>query len=245
METDTHSFPVTVESWGWSLQGTVRAENQDSFLNWAERMLWVVADGVGSDKRGGDAGRLITKLLLKTPAAASLDAHAANVRDMLRRSNDILRAQRGEYRASSTVVALLMHGGEGLCLWAGDSHCYLLRDGVLYRCTREHTLRQEKIDKGELTAPEARRMVRGNIITNAVGAHDALRLSEVRFSLRGGDKFLICSDGLSNLLGPDALAARLNRDSAKEAAEDMADAVNGMNQPDNITLVTVFVSPLR
>ena len=140
---------------------------------------------------------------------------------------------------------LLMHGGEAACLWAGDSRCYLLRDGVLYQCTREHTLRQEKIDNGELTAPEARRMVRGNIITNAVGARDALRLDEVRFSLRGGDKFLLCSDGLSNLLGPDALAARLARTSAREAAEDMARAVDGVPQPDNITLVAVFVSSLR
>ena len=116
---------------------------------------------------------------------------------------------------------------------------------MLYQCTREHTLRQEKIDNGELTAPEARRMVRGNIITNAVGARDALRLDEVRFSLRGGDKFLLCSDGLSNLLGPDALAARLARTSAREAAEDMARAVDGVPQPDNITLVAVFISSLR
>ena len=203
MADNARGFPVTLESWGWSQKGDLRPENQDSFLSWNERLLWAVADGVGSSAHGGAT------------------------------------------QAASTVVALLMHGGEAACLWAGDSRCYLLRDGVLYQCTREHTLRQEKIDNGELTAPEARRMVRGNIITNAVGARDALRLDEVRFSLRGGDKFLLCSDGLSNLLGPDALAARLARTSAREAAEDMARAVDGVPQPDNITLVAVFISSLR
>ena len=88
-------------------------------------------------------------------------------------------------------------------------------------------------------------MVRGNIITNAVGARDTLRLDEVRFSLRGGAKFLLCSDGLSNLMPPEALAARLGRDTARQAAEDIADALVGMEQPDNITLVAVFVSSLR
>ena len=245
MAGSARGFPVTLESWGWSQKGDIRPENQDSFLSWNERLLWAVADGVGSSAHGGEAGRLVTRMLLTTPHAASLDEHVNNVGGILRQGNDILRAHGGATQAASTVVALLMHGGETACLWAGDSRCYLLRDGVLYQCTREHTLRQEKIDNGELTAPEARRMVRGNIITNAVGARDALRLDEVRFSLRGGDKFLLCSDGLSNLLGPDALAARLARTSAREAAEDMARAVDGVPQPDNITLVAVFVSSLR
>ena len=245
MAGSARGFPVTLESWGWSQKGDIRPENQDSFLSWNERLLWAVADGVGSSAHGGEAGRLVTRMLLTTPHAASLDEHVNNVGGILRQGNDILRAHGGATQAASTVVALLMHGGEAACLWAGDSRCYLLQDGVLYQCTREHTLRQEKIDNGELTAPEARRMVRGNIITNAVGARDALRLDEVRFSLRGGDKFLLCSDGLSNLLGPDALAARLARTSAREAAEDMARAVDGVPQPDNITLVAVFVSSLR
>lgn len=244
MAESPHVFPVTLASWGWTLQGNVRSENQDSFLNWPERMLWVVADGVGGGAQGGAAGRLVTRMLLDAPHAASLEEHTDNVGAILRQANKKLRGRNGQPPAS-TVVALLIHGGEAACLWAGDSRCYLLRDGVLYQCTREHTLRQEKIDNGELTAPEARRMVRGNIITNAVGARNTLRLDEVRFSLRGGDKFLLCSDGLSNLMPPEALAARLGRDTARQAAEDIADALVGMEQPDNITLVAVFVSSLR
>ncbi len=153
MAGSARGFPVTLESWGWSQKGDIRPENQDSFLSWNERLLWAVADGVGSSAHGGEAGRLVTRMLLTTPHAASLDEHVNNVGGILRQGNDILRAHGGATQAASTVVALLMHGGEAACLWAGDSRCYLLRDGVLYQCTREHTLRQEKIDNGELTAP--------------------------------------------------------------------------------------------
>lgn len=236
-------FSVTLESWGWSLLGTVRRENQDSFLSWPERLLWAVSDGVGGSGDGGAAGRLITRMLCNLPQAKSLDEHVRNADDALQRANALLRAD--TMRSAGTVVALLMHGGEGACLWAGDSICYMLRENVLYQCTREHTLRREKIDSGELTAPEARRMVKGNIITNAVGAHDSLHLEQVRFSLRGGDKFLLCSDGLTGILGPEALAARLNGESAKEATENIIASLEGLPQPDNITVVTVFVSTLR
>ena len=58
MAGSARGFPVTLESWGWSQKGDIRPENQDSFLSWNERLLWAVADGVGSSAHGGEAGRL-------------------------------------------------------------------------------------------------------------------------------------------------------------------------------------------
>ena len=112
MAGSARGFPVTLESWGWSQKGDMRPENQDSFLSWNERLLWAVADGVGSSAHGGEAGRLVTRMLLTTPHAASLDEHVNNVGGILRQGNDILRAHGGATQAASTVVALLMHGGE-------------------------------------------------------------------------------------------------------------------------------------
>lgn len=240
------AFTVSVESWGISRQGSVRGENQDSFLNWADHTLWAVADGVGSSQKGGEASRSIARFLLQVPQAVSLDAHIDNVSQALRNANALFcrQARDGQGTAASTAVVLLMHGGAAACLWAGDSRCYLFRDGVLYQCTRDHTLRQEKIDKGELTAPEAARMIQSNIITNAIGAQDSLRLDDVRFSLRAGDRFLLCSDGLFSLIAPEALSAHLTRGSAKEAAEGIAERLDEMHQPDNITFVVVFLSSL-
>jgi serine/threonine-protein phosphatase Stp1 len=147
--------------------------------------------------------------------------------------------------AASTVVVLLAHGGMAACLWAGDSRCYILRGGVLYQCTKDHSLRQEKIDKGELTRFEVQRMVKGNIITNAVGVKPDLTLGEEVFPLRAGDRYLLCTDGLTNLLSPDALMTYLSRLSAKEAVEGIAGTLEDMGQPDNITFVAIFVSELE
>ena len=218
MDAGKRARPIDVESWGASLQGDVRAENQDSFLNWPDHMLWAVADGVGSSAYGGEASRAI--------------------------ANDLLREQSRATGvvAASTTVALLLHEGSAACVWAGDSRCYLLRDGVLYQCTRDHTLRQEKIDNGELSAPEATRMVRGNIITNAIGIHDQLRLDEVQFSLRPGDRLLLCSDGLFAVLAPETLSACLSKGTARLAVEGITEALKGLRQPDNITFVAVYLS---
>lgn len=241
------TFAVSVESWGYSQTGNVRVENQDSYLNWAERQVWAVADGVGTHKASGAASKMIMKLLLRVPEPESLSSHIANVSKQLDTANGLLVNQKsatGEM-AASTIVVLVAHGGMGTCLWAGDSRCYILRGGILYQCTKDHSLRQEKIDKGELTSFEAQRMVKGNIITNAMGVKKELTLGEEVFPLRAGDRYLLCTDGLTNLLSPDALITYLSRPSAKEAVDGIAETLKDMYQPDNITFVTIFVSELE
>lgn len=247
MPDKNRTFSVSLESWGFSQTGNVRNENQDSYLNWAERKVWAVADGVGSNEASGAASKMIMKLLMRVKEADSISAHIAAVNRKLEEANDLLIHQKAATgkMAASTIVVLLVHAGMAACLWAGDSRCYILRGGVLYQCTRDHSLRQEKIDKGELTRFEAQRMVKGNIITNAVGAKKNLRLGEELFPLRAGDRYLLCTDGLTNLLSPDALITYLSRQSAKEAVNGIAETLKDMRQPDNITFVTIFVSGLE
>ncbi|GAB6111031.1 serine/threonine-protein phosphatase [Desulfomicrobium salsuginis] len=232
---------VAAESWGVTMKGHARAENQDAFLSWPEHLLWSVADGVGGGSQGREASRLLVKNLMQTPEPSSLDAHIRNVRHLLERSNRELR-QSAHGDAASTIVTLLMHGDRAACLWSGDSRCYLRRGDILYQCTRDHTLRQRAIDRKELTDHEARRMVRGNVVTDAVGAGDVLRLDTACFPLRRGDRFLLCSDGLSNCVSPAALSAYLGRPGARDAALGMAEALQGCGHPDDATLVTVFLS---
>ncbi|MDL2274727.1 serine/threonine-protein phosphatase [Desulfosarcina sp. OttesenSCG-928-G10] len=240
------TFAIHAESWGFSKKGDARQENQDAFLNWPDHMLWAVADGVGSSEYGGLASRSVIQALLGTPFPMSLDHHIVHVKDAIMYTNGMCLAKAGKTgkMAASTVVALLVQGGWAACLWAGDSRCYLFRDGVLYQCTKDHTVRQEKIDSGELTAPEAHRMIRGNLVTNAIGVHTAPRLEQVRFSLRSGDRFLLCSDGLFAVTAPEALLACLTQRTAKAAAERISETMMGMRQPDDITVVTVFLSQL-
>lgn len=240
-------YSVFMESWGYSQTGNVRDENQDSYLNWAERQVWAVADGVGTHRASGAASKMIMKNLMRVPEPESLSSHIANVNRQLEDANKLLMSQKtatGEM-AASTIVVLMAHGGMAACLWAGDSRCYILRGGILYQCTKDHSRRQEKIDNGELTRFEAYRMVKSNIITNAVGVKQTLQLGEEVFPLRAGDRYLLCTDGLTNLLSPDALITYLSRPTAKETVDGIAETLEDMRQPDNITFVTVFVSELE
>ena len=235
---------VILNSWGWSRQGEGRRENEDAFLNWPERRCWAVADGVGSSAHGGEASRLLMTRLMDLPEPASLEAHVRNVRSCLEETNGLLTSRSlWPGSAASTIVVLLMHDAQAACLWSGDSRCYLQRNGRLYQCTRDHTLRQEKIDTGELTAPEAYRMIRGNIITQAIGAA-AARVDEIRFALRPGDRLLLCSDGLTNILGEAKLNSLLrDGDNAHACAERIRESLDGYPQPDDATLIAVCLSP--
>lgn len=234
---------VTLTSWGISQQGDVYKENQDSFLNWPERKFWSVADGVGGTQHGAEASKYITRSFLSLKEPDSLDSFIVATRERISESNSTLYSRKLlDGSAGSTVVTLLIHEGKAACLWAGDSRCYLLRNETLYQCTRDHTLRQHKIDRRELTIPEAYRMVKGNVITNAVGVQADLQLDEVRFALQAGDRFLLCSDGLSNLLSPSALKQYMLRESPQASCGALSDALKDRRLDDNVTFIVVFLS---
>jgi len=232
-----------LSSWGLSQQGDVYKENQDSFLNWPDKRFWSVADGVGGTQHGAEASKIIMRSFLALKNPDSLESFIADTRSKIAESNDDLYNQRiVSGSAASTVVTLLMHGGQAACLWAGDSRCYLLRNEVLYQCTHDHTLRQHKIDRKELTVPEAYRMIKGNVITNAIGAQAELQLDEVRFVLHAGDRFLLCSDGLSNTLNPVALKQYMLRGTPKECCDAISNSLHGRRIEDNVTFIAVFIS---
>lgn len=244
MNNNNSAQTITVESCGWSQIGTHRTENQDCFLNLAKNRIWAVADGVGGCDQGGYASKLIIQSLMEAEKPSTLDEHINNALRNLQIANFKLIQQSAKAGkiAASTIVAFLIHDNFGACLWAGDSRCYLFRQGVLYQCTRDHTLRQDKINKGELTISEAHRMIRGNIITNAIGVNNDLHLEQVRFSLCSGDRFLLCSDGLERCISTKSLSSFLEIHSLKESVEELAKTINEKKQPDNVTFIAINIS---
>ena len=234
-------YCAAVESWGVSRKGLARRDNQDAFLNWPENLLWGVADGVGGGVNGAEASRLLVRNLMYTPRPDSLGAHVANVSRILTQSHRQLRGQ-GSGQTASTIVALMIHETRAACIWAGDSRCYLLRQGSLYLCTRDHTVRQRKIERNELTVHEAMRMVPGNVLTSVVGGGEDLRLETAGFPLRRGDRFLLCSDGLSEIFSPGILTASLREPHAMAAALRLEKLLDQSGHRDDATGVTVFLT---
>src|SRR5258707_13164638 len=105
---------------------------------------------------------------------------------------------------ASTVVVLLAAETEFACLWAGDSRMYRWRDGELRQLTTDHSHVQEMVDAGRLSPEAAARHPQSNIVTCAIGG-GRLEFGNIRDTLRAGDRYLLCSDGLTNMVGDDKI----------------------------------------
>jgi serine/threonine protein phosphatase Stp1 len=154
-------------------------------------------------------------------------------------------ARQGHGMIASTVVVLIARHGHFACLWAGDSRAYLLRDGALARVTRDHSLVQELVDSGQITDAEAENHPRANVITRAVGSEaDMVELDKVTDRLVDGDRFLLCSDGLSKELSDAEMLEILRVYDAEPAAERLVAAALVRNARDNVTAVVLEVFAL-
>jgi protein phosphatase/serine/threonine-protein phosphatase Stp1 len=143
---------------------------------------------------------------------------------------------------ATTVVVLLARTDHYACLWAGDSRAYLLRRGRLIQITHDHSLVQELVDAGTISAEDALHHPRANIITRAVGAvGEPLDLDKISDRLQPGDRFLLCSDGLSKIVPQGDLADLLAR--TETPAEHLVSAALERRADDNVTAVAIEVLP--
>jgi serine/threonine protein phosphatase PrpC len=227
---------------GATHQGMVRKHNEDNLLLRPEAGLWMVADGVGGAQAGDWASAQIVEVLLDMPVpptAPELLAKAvarledANMR-MLGRA-----AERGGGMTASTVVVVLSHGAHYTCLWAGDSRCYLLRDGVMTQITHDHSEVQELIDAGALSPEEAERYPRANVITRALGVAPRVQLDRVAGRLQPGDRFLLCTDGLSRMVSDAEIAALLTESDIAAVPSSLIAAALSAGGHDNVTVMVV------
>jgi serine/threonine protein phosphatase PrpC len=137
------------------------------------------------------------------------------------------------------VVVLLASAGHFACLWAGDSRLYVLRDGRLRQLTRDDSLVQELIDRAELHPAAARSHPWRNMITRAVGVGQHLELGAVQDSIQPGDRFLLCTDGLTGEVEDDAIEAALAGAAVDVAADRLLALTLTQGARDNVTLVVV------
>lgn len=226
--------------------GLVRAINEDAFLDRPQRGLWAVADGMGGHDAGDLASRMVVAALDGVGPPTGLAALSAQVREALQTVNRELRVAavvRDVPLIGSTVAVLFAWELYCAYLWAGDSRIYLLRKGQLKQLTRDHSQVEELRAQGHLTGQEARHP-RHNLITRAVGAVDALELDQGSLLVADGDIFLLCSDGLSNLVGEEAIVQALGAARCEQAVETLIDLALKGGGRDNITAVVVHAEDL-
>jgi protein phosphatase len=222
--------------------GLVRSNNEDMVLNRPERRMWAVADGMGGHAYGEVASRMTVDALDALPADEPLQQAAAQARVCLLAVNDALVAEavtRNVPVIGTTLVLLLAAGRSAICIWAGDSRIYLCRGGSLHQLTRDHNQLEELQIKNHLSREEAQAWPGANMITRALGASTGLELDEIQVQVCDGDIFLLCSDGLSNMVGPDAMFGALTGGDCARAADALIELALAGGGRDNVSVVVV------
>lgn len=244
MSDNTISQPVHWFSAQDSNVGMVRKINEDSILSLPETQLWAVADGMGGYEAGNVASNMIVKSLASmTDNSSSLDELINCVEDSLidanRRILEYADNKLDSRTLGSTVVTLIIKGHAGACLWAGDSRLYRYRDNQLVQLSRDHSQVEELVTAGIISAEEAKNHPNSNVITRAIGTNRDLCIDIDVFSARTGDTFLLCSDGLNNMLSNDEIATTIANFPIKEAVTMLIQKAldNGAN--DNVSVILV------
>lgn len=215
--------------------GAVRSENQDALLCRTDIDLYVVADGAGGHENGRAAADTVVAAIGHVSPALPVSDRLPAVRQHLAAAHEAL-LQDG--RAASTVAVLMLDADFFVCLWAGDSRIYLWRAGEMLRITRDHSLVQEMVDAGTLTEAAARHHARANIITRAVGGQPgALQIEKRIGEAMPGDRFLLCSDGLTKAMEDDEICQHLGGEGDVAAA--MLDTALRRHARDNVSAIVV------
>lgn len=231
------------QSCGISVVGNRRKINEDAFLERPDIGLWMVADGMGGHRAGDIASRTLVEALEAVEASPELDKLAEEVGTRIEDVNGQLHRfadeSMGGQVIGSTVVALMAKDRQCVAVWAGDSRLYRYRDGKLEQLTQDHSLMDELVKAGVMSAEQASREGNDNIITRAVGAESKLDLDSLQFEAAEGDVFLLCSDGLAKELGSGDIVARLSLENCKTSAQALIDAALANGGRDNITVIVI------
>ena len=222
--------------------GRVRELNEDSVLTKPEIGLWAVADGMGGYRSGDVASRAIVEALRALAPMASAALFLGAFEQQVARVNSDLRAlalTRETEVVGTTLVALLVHSENFACVWCGDSRAYLRRGGALSQISRDHSEVQELIDNGLLDEEKAKTWPHRNVVTRALGATDKPELDLVDGRIYSGDRFLLCSDGLTTHVAQDEIAAMLSIASPQSAVDRLLALTLDRGASDNISIIVV------
>lgn len=247
------NLPYRVLTVGLSDMGLVRQNNEDVWAQLPSIGLFLLADGMGGHQAGEVAAKETVASLckvLKKKLISSKDSSFLEMQEILKKAiihvnNLVYRMGRSskELRGMGTTLCCLWFQREGLIFaHVGDSRIYRLRNENFEQLTKDHSLFRDLVDQGQLNDLQATDFIYKNIITKAIGTESKVDPTVNSTDVQVGDTYLMCSDGLSDLLSAKEIAAILKESISKEAAaEALVKRANAEGGRDNITVVIVKI----
>lgn len=237
--------------------GRKRTHNEDSYLIDDEIQLYVVADGMGGHAGGGTASRIAVETVDKELRTARQSQNGAfesptplqesALPEMLRQAVEkaclqIFSAAQIDPRLAgmgTTVIALLLRGDHAFFAHVGDSRAYLIRGDLIQQISEDHSLVNEQIKAGMITPEEAKHSRYKNIITRSVGFEEEVQVDVMGLVSEPGDMFVLCSDGLANMLEDKELLDIMRAGPVDQSPKKLVDLANERGGDDNITVIVV------
>lgn len=229
--------------------GLVRRRNEDSLWVDARRGWLLLADGMGGHSSGDLASALAVNYVLDSLLAAEgkngKPNYAKVLADSVVDANTAIRNAGKQSDAvhsmGATFVGALLGQGEMTYVYIGDSRLYLLRSGTLMQLSRDHTLVQEFVDAGQLTIEMAQNHPYRGLLTRGLGVHDEVEHESGICALRSGDRLLLCTDGLTDMVDEHEIARLLGMPArADEVAGSLIDAANSAGGRDNVSVIVAW-----
>ena len=241
--------------------GMVRPHNEDSVYADSASGLVVLADGMGGYNAGevasGIAVSVVSDGLAQELASgrelSKVDIQSGLTHAALLLQQQVAAANKGIYEAAqtrpecagmgTTIVAAVFHGNRVSIGHIGDSRCYRLRGDKFEQLTHDHSLLQEQIDAGQLTPEQAKYSLNKNLVTRALGIEAIVPADIAEYRLEADDIYLLCSDGLTDMVEPPVIHSIIERTRAdlSRAAADLVDLANQNGGRDNISVILVRV----
>ena len=235
-------FPLSLDYFGITRPGSARPNNEDSLLLGAGpgQTLFAVADGIGGHRAGEVASAMAVEALEDLGPADPLEGA------LWQAHSEIVAAQREEGLAGmgTTVVAVRFSGSAAEVAHVGDSRAYLMRGGWLRPVTEDHSLVNELLRSGVVTPAQAAGHPWRNVVVRALGAGREPRMERKSFEVAPGDRVVLCSDGLSDVIPKAGIVGLLEEHAQdpKGAARGLAAAAFEAGGTDDVSVVVVDVN---
>lgn len=229
--------------------GLVRKTNEDIFVVEQDAGFCLVADGMGGAAAGEVASRIFLESALEVflgYESASKENAQENVQKTFRLANEKIIdhvTRNPQHQGMGCTAELIKFFDTGFVLGhVGDSRTYRIRDGILKQLTKDHSLVQNHIDQGLLTPEQARDHSLRNIILRAVGTEENLALDLINGNIYPGDIFLLCSDGLTDMISDDLILRNLiSALDLSQKTDKLIELANSAGGKDNVTVVLVEI----